>query len=146
MQDQHPYYFDNGDDREIDQQLRRNIQKAINYQFKAISYYTQLAELAPNETAKQAILGIRQDEIRHFNAFSQTYLQLNNLYPSLQLVSSLDLPSNYRQAIRESIKDESESVTFYVSISNQLTEPRSQRRFMRAAYDEQRHADILRNL
>ncbi|MGM0750992.1 MAG: ferritin-like domain-containing protein [Bacillota bacterium] len=146
MYNQYPYYFENHDDRQIDRQLRRDIQKAINDEFKAISYYTQLAELAPNDTAKQAILGIRQDEIRHFNGFTQSYLQLTGRYPSINLVNPRDLPSNYRQGIRESIKDESETVSFYLSISNRLTEPRAKRRFLRAAYDEQRHAEILRNL
>ncbi|WP_254871229.1 ferritin-like domain-containing protein [Bacillus sp. Marseille-Q1617] len=103
-------------------------------------------KLAPDNNARQAILGIRQDEIRHFNAFSQVYLELTGRYPRIDLVKPRDLPTNYRQGIRESIKDESETVPFYLSIANRLTEPRAKRRFTRAAYDEQRHAQILRNV
>ncbi|MCA1053938.1 ferritin-like domain-containing protein [Rossellomorea aquimaris] len=141
-----PYESNHEFQRQIDPTLRRDIQKAINDQFKAISWYTQLAELAPDQNAKQAILGIRQDEIRHFNAFSQSYLNLTNRYPRLNLVNQKDLPVNYRQGVRESIKDERETVPFYLSIANRLTDPRAKRRFTRAAYDEQRHAEILRNL
>ncbi|WP_254871228.1 hypothetical protein [Bacillus sp. Marseille-Q1617] len=43
----HPYEEMNKFTRQIDQTLRRDIQKAINDEFKAISYYTQLAETGP---------------------------------------------------------------------------------------------------
>ncbi|WP_064093243.1 ferritin-like domain-containing protein [Rossellomorea aquimaris] len=142
----HRAFYQYEEQRQLDPQLRRDIQKAINDEFTAISYYTQLAAIAPDKSAKQAILSIRQDEIRHFNAFSQSFLQLTGRYPKIDIVNPRDLPTNYRQGVRESIKDESETVSFYLSIANRLTDPRAKRRFTRAAYDEQRHAEILRKL
>jgi rubrerythrin len=142
----HPYEDMSEFQRQIDETLRRDIRKAINDEFKAISYYTKLAEMAPDNNARQAILGIRQDEIRHFNAFSQSYLSLTGGYPRINLVTPGDLPSNYRQGVRESIQDEAETVQFYLSIANRLSDPRAKRRFIRAAYDEQRHASTLRSL
>ena len=77
----HEEYWE--DDTRLDEQLLRDINKAVSDEFSAIHYYTRLAELAPNNQFQQAILGIRQDEIKHFDWFSKAYYDLSGSYPQI---------------------------------------------------------------
>jgi rubrerythrin len=138
-------YFNSGEyEYRQQRQLLKDISKALNEEFQAIQYYTRLAELAPNKQARQAILGIRQDEIKHFYWFSKGYLDLAGKYPSLTLGASL--PSSYKRGVRDSIKDEQETVPFYQRIASLITDQQLKERFLKAAEDEHRHAQIFSQL
>lgn len=137
-----PFSFDQNEfDPRQNQQLLKDITKAINDEFQAVQYYTRLAELAPNKQFRQAVLGVRQDEIKHFHWFSRAYLELSGKYPSITL--GVELPGSFKRGIRDSIKDEQETVPFYRSIASQVGNQQIQQRFQRAANDEQRHAQIF---
>jgi rubrerythrin len=62
-------------------ELISDISKAINGEYSAIHCYKQLANQVPNAEIKEQILEIRDDEIRHYHAFSQIYTYLS--LPSL---------------------------------------------------------------
>ncbi|MDP4164144.1 MAG: ferritin-like domain-containing protein [Bacillota bacterium] len=126
------------------QKVLREINKALNDEFKAIHYYTRLAELAPNSQFKKAILGIRQDEIKHFGWFSTAYFKLSGKYPTLVL--GAELPSTFKSGIRASIKDEQETVPFYQALSSQISDVQTKQRVLRAAGDEHRHAQIFNQI
>ena len=125
-------------------QLLKDISKAINDEFQAIQYYTRLAELAPNKQVRQAILGIRQDEIKHFHWFAKGYLDLSGKYPPITLGAAL--PSSFKRGVRDSLKDEQETVPFYRTLASQITDQQLNERFLKAAEDEHRHAQIFSQL
>jgi rubrerythrin len=129
----------------VSKREKRDIQKAINDEYTAIQYYTRLAQLAPIDKAKEEILGIRQDEIRHFYQFTKSFYQLSGKYPKLNIFNQ-QFPNSYRQGLRESIRDETETAPFYFSIASRTNDLRIKRRFTQAAFDEQRHAQILQRL
>ena len=104
----HEEYWE--DDTRLDEQLLRDINKAVNDEFSAIHYYTCLAELAPNNQFQQAILGIRQDEIKHFDWFSKAYYDLSGSYPQISL--NIKLPNTFQEGVSESIKDEEKPFHF----------------------------------
>jgi rubrerythrin len=127
-----------------DPRIFQDINRAINDKFNTIHYYTRLAELAPTEPFRQYILTIRQDEIQNYGIFSNAYLELTKQYP--QVSKAVDLPKDYKQGIRKSIKAEQQTVTFYMNIAQRATNPTIKSMFLRAANDEQRHYRILSNL
>lgn len=61
--------------------LIRDIEKAINGEFSAISCYAKLANMAPNAAERNQILEIRNDEIKHFHHFVQIYTNLTGQQP-----------------------------------------------------------------
>ena len=127
-----------------DPRLFQDINRAINDKFSAIHYYTRLAEMAPSEPFRQYILAVRQDEINHYGNFSNAYFELTKRYP--QVSKAVDLPKNYKQGIRNSIKAERQTVPFYMNIAQRVTNPNMKEMFIRTANDEQRHYRILSNL
>jgi rubrerythrin len=140
-----PYYNQGDfDQRQQQKQLLKEITKAVNDEFQAIHYYTRLAEIAPNKQARQAILGIRQDEIKHFHWFAKGYLDISRKYPRITL--GVSLPSSYKRGVRVSIKDEQETVPFYQSLASKIHDQQLKERFSKAAEDEYRHAQIFSQL
>jgi rubrerythrin len=138
-------YFNPGEyEYRQQRQLLKDIAKALNDEFQAIHYYTRLAELAPNKQTRQAILGVRQDEIKHFHWFSKGYLDVSGKYPPITL--GVTLPSSYKRGVRDSIKDEQETVPFYQRLSSQIADKQLKERFLKAAEDEHRHAQIFSQL
>ncbi len=125
------------------QGLIRDINRAANDEYQAIQYYSALANMAPNNQIKQIILAIRQDEIRHLNAFSRSFHRLTGGYPNLTLQEP---PKSFRQGIRESIKDEGQTPAFYRSIASRTTDEPTRRRFLQAAMDEARHEQLFRQM
>lgn len=137
-----PYSFgSNEQEQRPHQQVTKEIAKAINDEFQAIQYYTRLAELAPNKQFRQAVLAIRQDEIKHFHWFSRAYLELSGKYPPLVL--GVELPGSFKPGVRESMRDEQETAVFYRGLASQISNQKISQRFLRASNDEQRHAQIF---
>lgn len=137
---QDPYGYDRQN-----QKLIQDVGKSIQDEFNAIHYYTRLAELTTNPEFKKSILGVRQDEIKHFGRFSRIYTELTGkYYPLLTLHPAL--PSSFHQGIRESIRDEQETVPFYKSIAARLSNQKQKKLVLQAANDEARHFNIFSNI
>jgi rubrerythrin len=117
--------------------LIKDIMKAINGEYHAIHYYTRLAELAPNLEDRQTILDIRQDEMEHYNWFTTLYTQLTGKKPQ---VTQGPLPSTFEEGIKFAIRDELETVHFYQETAFKTNDRRIRMLFMRASFEEQRHA------
>lgn len=118
--------------------LIKDIAKAINGQYSAISCYKQLAKLAPTEEERKRILEIRQDEIRHYHAFSDIYTRLTGQTATPSPIEPC--PTNYKEGLKFAIQDEQETVDFYLDIADQAKDKYIQHAFRRAAADEQNHA------
>jgi rubrerythrin len=121
-----------------DLSLVNDISKAINGQYNAITCYERLAQLAPNENIRKRILEIRQDEIRHYQAFSQIFASFTGQQAKPQIVEGC--PSDFRAGLHFAFKDEQETVDFYLEIAEKANNPLIKEQFRRASADEQNHA------
>ncbi|MDR6224103.1 ferritin-like domain-containing protein [Desmospora profundinema] len=124
--------------RKRDIGLADKIAKAIDGQYSAIACYGYLASIAPTEEERKQILEIRQDEVRHYQAFSAIYMRLTGRqhHPSI----TEPCPQQYREGLEFAFKDEQETTDFYLDIAYQATDPAIRNEFLRAAADEQHHA------
>ncbi|RXT03912.1 ferritin-like domain-containing protein [Ammoniphilus sp. CFH 90114] len=118
--------------------LADDIAKAINGEYSAIICYELLAKLAPNNEARNRILEIRNDEIKHYKAFSQIYVTLTGRQHTPQIIE--ECKSEYKEGLRASFKDEQMTTDFYLDIAGKSNEPYIKETFKRAASDEQNHA------
>ncbi|MGI8316250.1 ferritin family protein [Halobacillus mangrovi] len=121
-----------------DTKLIQGIKKAIDGEFSAISCYKQLSENAPRADEARQIREIRQDEIRHFQDFSQIYTSLTGQKPSPQLTE--ECPADYRKGLETAFVDEQKTSDFYLDIADRAKSSKVQDVFRRAAADEQNHA------
>lgn len=117
--------------------LIRSIAKAINGQYNAVICYEKLSQLAPTEEEKRQIKEIRQDEINHYRKFSQIYIRLTGKQPQTTVISC---PDDYKEGLKFALKDEQETVDFYLDIADKARNPVIKNTFTRAAHDEQNHA------
>jgi rubrerythrin len=123
---------------EPDQRLLNDIVKAINGQYSAIVCYEQLAKMANNDEERNRILEIREDEIGHYQVFSQLYMTLTGRQPKPQITEQC--PTDYKNGLQFALKDEQETVDFYLSVSDKTQDENIKESFRRAAADEQNHA------
>lgn len=118
--------------------LVNDVEKAINGEYSAINCYAKLAKLASNEQERKRILEIREDEIKHFQTFQQVYIKLTGKQPQPKI--SEGCPDVYVSGLEFALKDEQETVDFYLEISDEAADPSIRKTFRRAAADEQNHA------
>ncbi|MDT9024168.1 ferritin family protein [Rossellomorea yichunensis] len=133
-----PFHLDGYSRVQENQSLIKDIQKAINGEYSAIACYKKLAKLAPTEEDKNHIREIRKDEMRHFKAFSDIYTNITGVPPTPQLQEGC--PDAYKRGLEIAIKDEQESVDFYLEIADRAQDTYIKESFRRAAADEQNHA------
>ncbi|WP_400248040.1 ferritin-like domain-containing protein [Niallia sp. JL1B1071] len=114
------------------------ISKAINGEYSAIACYQKLKNLAPTKKENTVINEIRNDEIRHFNTFSNLYTQLTGK-KHIPIISE-NCPDDYRKGIDFAFNDEQETVDMYLDIAYQTDNVKIKEEFLRAAHDEQNHA------
>ncbi|WP_027415115.1 ferritin-like domain-containing protein [Aneurinibacillus terranovensis] len=130
----YPYYYH----YEPDSGLLSDTVKAINGEYSAIHCYKQLAKMAHNDEEKNRILEIRQDEIRHYQVFSKIYMSLTGFHPNPQITEQC--PNDYKSGLQFALKDEQQTVDFYLTIADKTQDTNIKDRFRRAAADEQNHA------
>lgn len=115
-----------------------DIEKAINGEYSAINCYAKLANLASQNTERNQILEIRQDEIKHFQQFVQIYISLTGRQPQLKIIE--ECPNFYEEGLEFALQDEQRTVDFYLKIADDTTNQFIKEAFRRAAADEQNHA------
>ncbi len=130
------YYYDEEWSRQ--QNLNSRILTAINGEYEAIHCYAEIVKMAPSRMVSEVVEEIRQDEIRHFDEFSNIYMQLTGSQP--QIAKQPTCPNQYSKAIDNAFIDEQKTVDFYHSIAKETTDARIRSAFRRAAEDEQNHA------
>ena len=92
------------------------IQHAVSAENKDNAYYTYLAELAPNEEEKQIIIGIRNNEINHFNMFMQIYRDITGAKVLKPQDDQLVPPPTYCEGLKSAILGEQNAVQEYRQI------------------------------
>ncbi|XRG79423.1 ferritin-like domain-containing protein [Rossellomorea sp. GAMAL-10_SWC] len=132
------YFYQNSGQLFRDQKLMNEIEKAINGEYSAISCYTKLANMAKDKNERKIILEIKEDEIKHYNQFVSIYTSLTGRQPQANI--SENCPNTYIDGLEFALKDEQETVDFYLSISDGTSNQFIKHAFNRAAKDEQNHA------
>ncbi|WP_026590066.1 ferritin-like domain-containing protein [Bacillus sp. UNC437CL72CviS29] len=115
-----------------------DIEKAINGEYSAINCYAKLANLTSQNTERNQILEIRQDEIKHFQQFVQIYISLTGRQPQPKIIE--ECPNFYEEGLEFALQDEQRTVDFYLKIADDTTNQFIKEAFRRAADDEQNHA------
>ncbi|MCM2534066.1 ferritin-like domain-containing protein [Neobacillus pocheonensis] len=118
--------------------LKSDVEKAINGEYSAIHCYGKLANLAPSGDERKRILEIRKDEIRHFQLFEQIYTSLTGSQPQPKIIE--ECPDVYFDGVEFALQDEQKTVDFYMEIADDATNQHIKEVFRRAAADEQNHA------
>jgi rubrerythrin len=131
------FYNSTGLYRQSDKFIR-DIEKAMNGQYSAIQCYAKLADLAPTKKEKAKILEIRSDEVKHFQRFTQLYVNLTGKQPSLK--KGEECPNTYMEGLKYALEDEQNTVDFYLDMMEESIYPHIKEVFRRAAADEQNHA------
>lgn len=119
-------------------QLIKDIEKAINGEYSAVQCYAKLANLAPTQKEKNRILEIRQDEIKHLHHFTQIYVNLTGKQPMPKMTEQC--PNTFKEGLEFAFVDEQQTVDFYLEISDRANDPQIKEAFRRASADEQNHA------
>lgn len=89
------------------------IQDAVAGETEDRMFYQYLIENAPSEEDKETIMGIRDDEIRHFSLFRQVYFQLTGqMLPPPQNVT-FEKPASYCEGLKRALKGEQNAVRKY---------------------------------
>ncbi|MDM5297439.1 ferritin-like domain-containing protein [Bacillus pumilus] len=118
--------------------LIKDLEKAINGEYSAIQCYEKLALKAKSPEAKKIIQEIRQDEVRHYQQFSQLYLSLTGRTHKPSVTEPC--PDQLREGLIFAFKDEQKTVDFYLMVSDYVRNQGTKELMRRIAQDEQQHA------
>ncbi|MFJ7850596.1 ferritin-like domain-containing protein [Peribacillus sp. NPDC097206] len=131
-------YIANNQEENRQQDLIHKLEQAINGEYSAIQCYEKLAKMAPNETERKQILEIREDEMKHFQVFSQIYINLTGYQPTPKVTETC--PDSYKAGLEFALMDEQKTVDFYLETADGAADRSVRKAFRRAAADEQNHA------
>ncbi len=122
----------------VDPALTSKIAQAIDGEYTAICCYAQLIAQAPTDEERRQINEIRNDEIRHYQVFSQIYSSMTERCHQAQMNGQC--PPRYTDGILAAFQDEQKTVDFYLELADSAQDPYTKEQFKRAAADEQNHA------
>ncbi|XZF76287.1 ferritin-like domain-containing protein [Bacillus sp. AL-1R] len=131
------YYFDYY--RQMDTELERDIEKAINLKYNAINCYAELVSQAPNDATKKVINEIREDDVRHYQAFQQIYRILTGRTYTGSITQVC--AKTFKQGIEGSFIGEQYDSRFYLKIADSTTNQTIKNVFYRAAIEDGIHAN-----
>ncbi|MCL1631672.1 ferritin-like domain-containing protein [Sporolactobacillus sp. CPB3-1] len=122
----------------VSENFAAEVLKAVQGEATAIDFYGRLAEAAPSEDMKSAILGIRQDEQDHFQLFSWLYIRLTGTQPAFQ-VTPVRFQS-FSEGLRIAYHDELKDYETYRNLYLMTQDPTIRNILLRAFTDEIKHA------
>lgn len=134
---QHNYYNDIY--RQQPSQLAIDIEKAINLKYNAINCYAELSQMAPNNLTKANIIGIREDDIKHYQAFLQIYRILTGI--NLEVKPTQICAKTYAEGIETAFLNEQLESRFYLKIADETTNQDVKNVFYRAAMEDMIHSN-----
>lgn len=120
--------------------LINDISEAVIREVQAYNFYQRLAELAPNNEYRQTILGIQNDEARHYHWFTMMLRMMGAQQPQ---IPTGDMPTSFLEGVKTAILHELDAAAFYQNIAYRATTRHVQMHFMHASHDEQRHASLF---
>lgn len=88
------------------------LEKAMRGEAGAIKFYTIMIDMAPDQSQKNILMGIRNDEKRHLNNFQAVYCRLTgSVYRYPEPV--VNPPATYCDGLQMAFNDEQEAYEFY---------------------------------
>ncbi len=111
---------------------------AINDEYEAAKFYTELAAIAPCEEARDFILHARDDEKKHYSMFCRLYLELTGRQPVVS-EPNIQMPA-FCTGVMKSVKDELEAAEMYREMLLATTSMRVRDIMFVAMTDEMEHA------
>jgi rubrerythrin len=133
---QHNYYYDVY--RQQPSQLAIDIERAIYLKYNAINCYAELSQMAPNNITKANILAIRQDDIKHYEAFRQIYRILTGI--NLEVKPTQICAKTWDEGIEAAFLNEQLESRFYLKLADESTNQDVKNIFYRAAMEDMIHA------
>ena len=92
------------------------IQQALAGENEDRMFYSWLIENAPSDKDKEIIIGIRENEIGHFELFNQIYNEVSGMIPQQAPGEQFSPPENYCVGLENAILDEQNAVQRYREI------------------------------
>ncbi|WP_418790810.1 ferritin family protein [Phosphitispora sp. TUW77] len=111
---------------------------AINGEYKAIKFYTELAAIAPCKEAREFIIYARDDEKKHYQMFCRLYLELTGRHPVVA-EPHIQMP-DFCTGVMESVNDELEAADMYRGMLLSTTNIAIRDIMFEAMTDELEHA------
>lgn len=124
------------DQRSFDK-LIKTIYDSIVNEATAAQFYTKLKKEAPNTLHKEFIEHVRDDELKHMQAFTHLYVTLVGHVPHIKIESVQY--TNYKAGILKALKDKMEAVELYCDVQLLNSNPVVREIFNRAMIDEMEH-------
>ncbi len=115
------------------------LMQAMNGENHGIAYYTALAELAPDDHAKDMILHFRDDEEKHLNAFEMLFTRMTGRRPNLPAPEKPEI-SSFEEGLGQAFSDEMGAYELYRNIILANPTPFVREIFFEAMTDENEHA------
>ncbi|TLS38356.1 ferritin-like domain-containing protein [Pseudalkalibacillus caeni] len=84
---------------------------AIKGEATAIEFYKRLAKAAPDKEQKEDVLHALEDEKKHFEAFTQLYIQLTGIKPEYSIEKVMF--NSYKEGLERAYKMELEAYEEY---------------------------------
>ncbi|WP_088042852.1 ferritin family protein [Bacillus sp. EAC] len=131
------YYYDYY--RQLNPKLEKDIETAINLKYNAINCFAQLAQQTNNKTTKANIIGIREDDSRHYEAFQSIYRLLTGR--TIEAKITQVCPKTFAEGIEFAFINEQAASRFYLQIADQTTNQTVKNVFYRAAIEDGIHAN-----
>lgn len=125
--------------QQLETKLARDIEKAINLKYNLVNCYAQLTQQAKDNLTKANISKIRDDEVKHYQAFQSIYRILtgNTLDAKITQVC----PKTFEEGIEFAFINEQADSRFYLDISDGTTNQTVKNVFYRAYAEDQIHAN-----
>lgn len=151
-----PYYSgyvnDQGNDRTSNSypyKFSKNYQIALQLISEALSgetadrlFYTYLISEAPSQEDKEIIAGIRDDEMKHFELFTQIYFELVGQIPPSVKEDEFIKPMSYCQGIKKALLGEMAAVEKYRKILFGMEQRSHINMLVEIITDELRHGNL----
>ncbi|MFB7139004.1 ferritin-like domain-containing protein [Gottfriedia sp. NPDC056225] len=125
--------------RQLNAELERDIEKAINLKYNAINCLAQLGQQAPNDATKVVINEIREDDVRHYEAFQQVYRILTGRTIEAKITQVCG--KTFKQGIEALFIGEQYDSRFYLKIADSTTNQTVKNVFNRAAIEDGIHGN-----
>ncbi|MGG4039920.1 ferritin family protein [Heyndrickxia ginsengihumi] len=119
-------------------EIINDISIAINGEYQAIYCYEQLKRQTKNSEIMNQINEIQNDELRHYQMFSNLYTLLTGQHYSPQIIGKC--PPNFQNGVLAAFKDEQKTVDFYNEVARKTDNSSIKETFLQASVDEQNHA------
>jgi rubrerythrin len=105
------------------ERFQRDLEKAIQGEAEAISFYTALLQLAPDDLAQRNIRHALDDERKHYRQLSHLYRYLTGKSSQVPIPSPPSIPC-YQPGLIKAFEDELEAAELYRGMYlNALTMP-----------------------